>query len=247
MFVNGEKCTVRKELANGDLIKIIIPEPKNNGYVIKQNGKVNIIYENDDILIADKPANMPIHPSKYYQTNTLANYICGYMGDGFTYRAITRLDKDTSGVVLIAKNRYSADLLNRLMREQKIKKEYFAICEGILKEPICVEERIARKSKTGVLRVVSSDGKYSKTEIYPVKDNGENTLLKVLPITGRTHQIRVHLSHIGHPIYSDYLYGKETDCVRTLLHCYKISFENPYSEEKFEFVSNIPDDFFIKP
>ena len=247
MFVNGEKCTVRKEIKTGDSIKIVIPETKSKDPIIRQSGNINIICENDDFLIADKPANMPVHPSKYYRTDTLANYICGYMGEDFTYRVITRLDKDTSGAVIIAKNRYSADILNRIMREHKIRKEYLAICDGILKEPVCVEEKIARKVQNGIMRIVSNDGKYAKTEIFPIKNNGENTLLKIIPITGRTHQIRVHLSHIGCPIYSDYLYGKEREGIRTLLHCRKITFENPIDNQKYEFVSDVPEDFFIKP
>ena len=242
IFVNGAHATVRKIVASDDEIQIIIPEVNQNE-IIAENGFLDVIYEDDDIIAVNKPAGMPTHPSRYHVTGTLANLVCGYLGEEFVFRSITRLDKDTTGVVLIAKNRYSAEMLNRQMRQNSIKKEYFAICEGQISKEITIEVGIKKESERGIKRIVSPDGQYALTYCYPLKEENGLTLVKVIPKTGRTHQIRVHLAYNGNPLYGDYLYGSEIDGVRTMLHCKSLTFTHPCTDAEMNIVAKVPEDF----
>ena len=242
--VNGEKCTVRKELKTEDVVTITIPETEVSD-IVPVKGELDILYENEDIIAINKPANMPTHPTKYHLTDTLANLVCGYLGEGFIFRAVNRLDKDTTGVVLVAKNRFSAEMLNRQIRNKEIKKTYVAICCGAIDNSGFVEAPIKKETKQGIKRIISEDGQYAKTEYYPIKTQGTYTLVKLCPKTGRTHQLRVHLAHIGHPLYGDYIYGKEEN-TRTLLHCGEMVFTHPTTKEKMCIKAHLPDDFFIK-
>jgi len=241
--VNEESCTVRKELKTGDIVKITIPETEKSD-ILPTKGKLDILFEDEDILVLNKPANMPTHPTKYHLTDTLANLVCGYMGEGFVFRAVNRLDKDTTGVVLVAKNRFSAEMLNRQIRNKEIQKTYMAICCGILEENIIIEANIKKETERGIKRIVSPDGQYAKTECFPVKSENNCTLVKLCPKTGRTHQLRVHMAHMGHPLYGDYIYGREED-TRTLLHCSQMEFTHPETKKKIHITAHLPDDFFI--
>ena len=242
--VNGQSCTVRKTLQKGDIVTLTIAETEKSS-IIPIKGNLNILYEDEDILAVNKPANMPTHPTKYHIDDTLANLICGYMGDSFVFRAVNRLDKDTTGVVLIAKNRYSAEIFNSLIRENKIQKEYMAICCGTMEGSSIIEANIKKETERGIKRIVSPDAQYAKTIYKAVKVENDYTLVQLLPKTGRTHQLRVHMSHIGHPIYGDYLYGNEIEGKRTLLHCGAMIFIHPFTNEEICIKAPLPDDFFI--
>lgn len=243
IFVNGEKCTVRKELKTSDIVKISIPETENSD-IVPIKGELDILFEDEDIIAVNKPANMPTHPTKYHIDDSLANLVCGYLGKDFVFRAVNRLDKDTTGVVLIAKNRYSAEILNRQIRNKEIKKTYFAICCGILEGNGTIEANIKKETERGIKRIISTNGQYAKTEYFPIKTQDGHTLVKLCPKTGRTHQLRVHLAHIGHPLYGDYIYGKE-ETTRTLLHCSEMVFVHPITKEKMCIKAHLPNDFFI--
>lgn len=240
--VNGEKCTVRKELKTGDLIKITIPETEVSD-IVPVKGKLDILFEDEDIIAVNKPANMPTHPTKYHVDDTLANLVCGYLGERFVFRSVNRLDKDTTGIVLIAKNRYSAEMLNRQIRSKEIQKEYVAVCNGIIEQSGQIEANIKKETERGIKRIISPDGQYAKTKYVPVKAENGCTLVRLCPETGRTHQLRVHMAHIGHPLYGDYLYGEEIAGARTMLHCEAMSFTHPSAKEKMYINAPLPEDF----
>ena len=140
--VNDTSCTVRKELKTGDDLKILIPETEENN-IIPIKGELDILFDDEDIIVVNKPANMP---TRHHLNDTLANLVCGYLGNGFVFRAVNRLDKDTTGIVLIAKNRYSAEMLNRQIRNKEIEKTYMAICRGILAKNGTVEVNIKKEN-----------------------------------------------------------------------------------------------------
>ena len=243
--LNGNGCTVRNALKIGDIVTITIPETETSN-IIPVKGEINILFEDEDIIAINKPANMPTHPSRYHIDDTLANLVCEYLGKGFVFRAVNRLDKDTTGIVLIAKNRYSAEMLNRQIRNKVIKKEYAAICCGIIDGEGILEANIKKETAGGIKRIISPDGQYAKTKYVPVKTENGNTLVTLYPETGRTHQLRVHMSHIGHPLYGDYLYGRETGWTRTMLHCEALRFLHPSTKKQVCIKAPLPDDFFIK-
>ncbi len=228
--VNGEAVTVRRVLKTGD--KILIKMPIACSESIKPiDIPVNIVYEDEFLIVADKPTEMPTHPSKGNSLPTLANAIMAYMGHDFVFRAINRLDRDTSGLVLIAKDAHSAAKLSVSMKNHKIVKKYLAIVSGIPKESEgMIEAPIKRESENSVKRIVSPLGKYALTEYKILKSKDNSSLLEVTLHTGRTHQIRVHLSHIGHPLIGDFLYGERSK-EGYFLKCFELSFPHPMTDE----------------
>lgn len=244
-FINGVHCTVRTVINQGDNINIILPETEKST-VIPVKGSLDILYEDEDVLAVNKPHSMPTHPSKYHLTDSLANLVCGHYGEEFVFRAITRLDKDTTGIVLIAKNQYSAHLLNLSMRNNDINKEYLALCYGVLTEKTEITGYIKKETERGIKRIVSAHGNYAHTLCEPVENDGQITLVKLYPKTGRTHQLRVHMSHIGHPLCGDFLYGKKDGCEKTMLHCHKLTFNHPLTKSKITLTAPIPDEYKIK-
>lgn len=247
ILVNGKRENVRCRLKSGDELKVIIPSA--GAGQIEQNPEIKfgILYEDEDILIAEKPADLPTHPSMHHFTDTLANGVVAYLNDSsFTFRAVNRLDRETSGVVLIAKNMLSAHLLSLAVKERRIKKIYRAItcgvpkeCSGVIKAPI------AREIESIITRCVREDGQYAETHYKLLKEKSRLALLEVEPITGRTHQIRVHFAHIGCPLLGDGLYGERIEGERTRLHCYKMEFIHPITGEFISAVSDLPKDFDI--
>ena len=231
LFVNGERVTVRKELKNGDLVEIRLPKEKSEG-IEPIDIPLNVVYEDEWLLIVDKPTNMPTHPSRGNSLPTLANAVMArYRGD-FVFRAITRLDRDTSGLVLIAKDANTANFLSRELKQGKMYKRYEALVEGV---PVphygMIDAPIRREEEGAMRRIVAMDGKSAHTE-YRVKEViCENALCDVILHTGRTHQIRVHFAYIGHPLLGDFLYGERRD-EGYYLRCSELRFMHPQKGEE---------------
>jgi len=193
-------------------------------------------------MVVDKPYYMPVHPSFNHPTDTLANAFVGYWknkGQEKIFRAINRLDKNTSGLVLIALDAYSAEKL-----KGNVDKTYTAVVQGrVEKTQGIIELPIARQTESIITRCVREDGQYAKTEYTVVKQNEQFSLLDIKLHTGRTHQIRVHFSHLGHSLAGDDLYGGSTEYItRHALHCRKLQFVSPYDNKKVTVNSNLPKD-----
>ena len=234
VFVNGEVVTMRKILSAGDTVRVILPTGEESEHVEPVDMPLNVLYEDEYILAVDKPTNMPTHPSRYNSLVTLANLVRAYIGKSFVFRAITRLDRDTSGIVLIAKDQRTAARLSEQMKRGEIEKTYEALLskapENIKGE---IDAPIEREAPDSIKRVVREDGKsaltrYEVTEILP----DGRAVCRVNPITGRTHQIRVHMAHIGAPLYADFLYGERIEGENYSLRCVSLSFLHPYTNEK---------------
>ncbi len=243
--VNGENVTVRCVLRQGDTLCLMLEDtPSEN--IEKTDIPLDVLFEDDDLLIVNKPLGMPTHPSQGHHRDTLANAVMyRYRNSDFTFRAITRLDGDTTGVVLIARNALSAQRLTDSLQKGKIKKEYAAVVLGVPSpEKGLIDAPITRCENSIIKRKVSADGKRAVTEYesdFTRKDK-KYTLVRAFPVTGRTHQIRLHLSHIGYPIYGDFLYGEPIDGVRAYLHCRSLIFNHPMTGEKLKIEAPIPDD-----
>ncbi len=240
--LNESHATVLAQVRANDTLVLRIPETVSDN-IVPTPMPLEILFEDEDILAVNKPAGLPTHPSIRHYTDTLANGIMHYYKDTpFTFHAISRLDKDTSGVVLIAKNRFAAEALSAQIRNKQIQKTYLAICCGTLPKEGIVDAPIARDE--GIIkRKISPNGQSARTE-FKVQKQAENiALVQVMPITGRTHQIRVHMAHIGAPLYGDFLYGNEVPNSRTMLHCQSLTFLHPLTKQKTQIISPSPLDF----
>lgn len=242
IMLSGERVFVNKRVCEGDELIITIADDTSD--IPEGNIPLDIIYEDEDIIAVNKPRNMPTHPSQNHYEDTLANGLMYYYkGNNFTFRAITRLDRDTSGVVLIAKNPLSAANLSDDMKSGRIKKEYAAVTCGVPNPPKGrIDAPIKRLRESVILRCVSADGKEAVTDYETISVSGGLSLVRLYPLTGRTHQLRVHLSHIGTPIYGDDLYGAPQENESVRLHCKKITFIHPHTKAKTVLEAPLPQD-----
>ncbi len=236
--LNGQSERMITKVKEGDILSVSIKE-KENGIEGSQI-PLEILFEDEDIIAVNKPCNMPVHPSRNHTSDTLANGLKNYLGEDAGIHIITRLDRDTSGVVLIAKNPHAAKILTEKMKNGNIQKEYIAIVNSCPENATgAVNAPIDRG--TGIKRKVSQNGKPALTE-YEVIKKDEISLVKLFPKTGRTHQIRVHLSHIGCPIYGDSMYGAPQKGERTRLHCRKLVFIHPETKDRTVILAPLPED-----
>lgn len=231
ILLNGNAVTVRARVNEGDKIEIYLPKAKSDG-IPAMDIPIRVLYEDDDLLAVDKPVNMPTHPSKGNNLPTLANAVMGYYGGDFVFRSVNRLDRDTSGIVIIAKNQISASALSASMKKGLWHKEYHALVDGIFGEKEgTVDAPIERIADGNIKREVRPDGKRAITKYRVIEERKDCSLCSITLLTGRTHQIRVHMSYIGHPLCSDFLYGVPSD-KEYFLRCVKISFPHPKTNEK---------------
>ncbi len=229
----GEVVHMRAMVKNGDVIEVTFPEESSEN-IQPIDIPLSIVYEDEHIIIINKPINMPTHPSRGNSLPTLANAVAAYLGGPFVFRSITRLDRDTSGLVLIAKDQLTAAKLSGDVRAGRIKKRYVAEVVGIPEPRVgVIDAPIERVSEGNIKRCVREDGKPSVTEYRVLSVNSMgNSLVSVTPITGRTHQIRVHMAYIGHPLVDDFLYGEKTPGKTYLLTCRELCFIHPHTGEE---------------
>ena len=228
VVLNGVAVHMRATVKNGDKIEITLPEEESEN-IEPMDIPLDVVYEDEYLLVINKPINMPVHPSRGNHLPTVANAVRAYIGRPFVFRAVNRLDRDTSGIVLIAKDRLAGAKLYAAMKEKKFDKIYLAEVVGVPAERHgFIDAPIARESEGNIRRVVREDGKACLTEYEVISVNGAgNATVRVIPHTGRTHQIRVHMAHIGHPLVDDFLYGEKKDGETYRLHCESLSFPHP--------------------
>ncbi|WP_051588964.1 RluA family pseudouridine synthase [Ruminococcus sp. NK3A76] len=220
--VNGKPAHTDYHLSPGDIAGIDEPAERSDDILPVKSDLVTVLYEDREVIVLDKPPFMPSHPSARHHDDTLANHYA-YISGGGVFHCINRLDRDTSGCCLIAKSRYSAALAAKTVR-----KTYYAICEGDPGSEGVIEIPIRRKSGSVIERECAPDGQYAKTIFKTLKRNERYSLCEVTLETGRTHQIRVHFSHTGHPLAGDDMYGGSLlDIPRQALHCGRLKFVSP--------------------
>lgn len=243
ILLNSKKVFVIEVVSAGDVLELNIIDD-NSENIPPVEMKLDILYEDDDIIAINKPASVPTHPSLNHHCDTLANGVMYYFKDtDFTFRVITRLDKDTSGVVLIAKNQYSAQILGRDMKNHLIKKHYVAAINGtLLPEKGIINVPIARKDGSAILRCVSASGKEAISEYTVVYSLNGISYVSLIPHTGRTHQLRVHMSYMSTPIFGDDMYGAPQLNERTRLHCESVTFAHPISKKELVIKAPVPND-----
>ncbi len=252
ILLNGERVTVRALLKEGDKVTLMIEDAAAsvNPNVPAIGDVPEILFEDEAALAVNKPSGMPTHTSFGHRDDSLANRVCAYYekrGTPFVFRAINRLDKDTSGVVLIAKNAFYAAKLSDALKEGDFEKLYVAILDGSVEKSGKIEGYIKREDRSIIKRSFSpaftEGADYSLTEYERLSENNGVSLVKIKLQTGRTHQIRVHFSSILAPVLGDTLYGKKSEDIgRQSLHAYSLSFTSPITGEKITVKAPLPSD-----
>ena len=237
--VNGEFARAIDVLHTGDILAISV---ENKGHMPEPlDIPLDILYEDEDLIAVNKPPFMPVHESRNHIGDTLSNAIAAHVKEDTAFRAVYRLDRDTSGVVLIAKNPLAAAKL-----AGKVKKDYYAIVKGEIPESGIIDAPIARLDSSIIKRCVAEGGERAVTHYDSIKSKSGLTLLKINLETGRTHQIRVHFSHMGIPLLGDTLYGGSDERLnRQALHCKDIYFIHPITQADMHVTCPFPDDFII--
>ena len=243
VYLNGKYTPMHTEVKKGDIVEVVF-EPDGNEY-LSQNIKLDVLYEDCDLLVVEKPYGMVVHPTKNYLENTMLNAIKYYfeLNDiKSKVRFVNRLDRDTSGILIVAKNGYAHSVLTKDSSMWDMEKKYIAVVEGKLDGEGTINLPIL-KSEDGIKRIVDENGQASVTH-YKVLNNNESASVVELELeTGRTHQIRVHMSHIGHPLFGDTLYGGNTEILdRQALHCIELGFYTPRALEKIVIKTKLHDD-----
>ena len=239
IMLNGERVTVRKTVCEGDILFLATEDAQKEGVLTPTKLPLDIIFEDEYIVIPNKSANMPTHPSHNHRGDTLADGLAyKYQEEGipFVFRSISRLDRNTSGLVLIAKDRISASRLSECMKNGDISKKYIAILEGELQDDEgIIDTFIKREAESIIFRKVCAEnevGDRAITKYEVLARNNGYTLVLASPITGRTHQLRVHFSHIGAPILGDDMYGRQSELIsRHALHAFTLSFTHPHTQK----------------
>ncbi|MGT2947900.1 RluA family pseudouridine synthase [Streptococcus devriesei] len=250
ILVNGKEENAIYLLSKGDQIIIDIPDEESHDSLKPIKHDLNIVHEDEHFLILDKPAGYASIPSILH-SNTMANFVKGYYLEknypNKQIHIVTRLDKDTSGLMLFAKHGYAHARMDKQLQHKSIEKRYYALVsgQGMLPEKGEIIAPIARNDKSIITRCVHPSGKYAHTSYEIVASYGDVHLVDIRLHTGRTHQIRVHFAHIGFPLLGDDLYGGDMSygLERQALHCHYLAYEDPFSKEHKEYNSFLTDDF----
>ena len=242
ILLNGEQAYITAVVTTGDTLEISFPD-RDLAHYTRISGRPQILYEDEDLVIVDKPAGMPCHPSHEHLDDDMGTLLQNYYGTAFTVRAVGRLDKDVSGIMLYAKNQPAAARLSRQRTQGILKKTYTAVVQGHFeKKNDILTYRLARREGRRDRRI-SADGQECVTEYTVLQEYEDISVLAVSIITGRTHQIRAGMSYAGHPLCGDRLYGGSTEKIgRPALHCSKLVFQKPFGSEMITVECEIADD-----
>lgn len=247
IYLNGFPAFINQTLSINDKIVVDLDFEEDSDNIVPVAMNLNILYEDDAMLIINKLPFTPVHPSINHFKDSLSNGVKYYfdsIGLKRKIRPVMRLDKNTSGIVIFAKNEYVQECLIKQMKSGDFKKEYLAIVNKIIDgEFQVIDAPISRKNNSIIERCVSNDGDNAITEVQLIESSENYSLVKCNLKTGRTHQIRVHLSYIGHSILGDDLYGTKSALInRQALHAYKVMFIHPLTHKKLEINCKLPED-----
>ncbi len=245
---NGTWSYMRTPLSAGDTLTVHIQETASSPHIPAEELPLDIVFEDEDILVVNKPAGMPIHPSLNNYRNSLANALMYYyqeQGKPFIFRCTNRLDRDTSGLTVIAKHMVSSSILSGMCVRHDITREYLAVVRGAPDPPEgTIDAPVGRTGSSLIERKVDFEtGEHAVTHYRLVTERNGHSLVSLVLETGRTHQIRVHMKYIGHPLVGDYLYNPDMEYIsRQALHSYRLAFSHPVTGKPMEFTAPLPED-----
>ena len=248
VVIAGEWVHMNRKLKTGEFLTVNISEDNSSEKIPPVKMDLDIVYEDEDIIVINKPAGLPIHPSLNHYEDSLANGLAYYyesQGKPFIFRCANRLDKNTSGLTVIAKHLVSANILSTMVKNRLFHREYYAIVRGSLDEKSgTIDAPIGRVDDSIITRQVDfENGERAVTHYEVIKENKGHSLVSIHLETGRTHQIRVHFKYIGHPLIGDHLYNPDYDYMtRQALHSHKIEFTHPITGEQLSFTADLPSD-----
>lgn len=231
----------------GDIIEVNLDFVEDNSNIVPTKMNLNIVYEDKAIIVINKPSNLAIHPTTYHFTDTLSNGLKSYFDANNVHkklRPVNRLDRNTSGLVIFAKNQYVQEFLIQQMLKNTFEKKYLALLCGKLEKKVgTIDAPITRKPNSIIERCINESGEKAITHYKVIKEFEKYSLVEFKLETGRTHQIRVHSQYIGHPILGDSLYGSESELInRQALHSYYLKFIHPLTRKTIEFKIDLPED-----
>ena len=247
ILLNGQSVHVNAIVHAGDVVSVALSERTPREDLYRENTAApNIVYEDEDLLVLNKPAGVAMHPkADDAAAPSLAAMLTGYLGEGSVPHFVSRLDKGTSGLLIAAKSGYVHDRLRRALHSSELRREYRAVAVGQVTPPCgVIDAPIGRADGSIIRRCVREDGLVSRTEYEVLQTTEHFTLLRLRPETGRTHQLRVHMAYLGHPLAGDWLYGTEDKnlIARPALHSYELWFTQPITGQELHFTAPIPQD-----
>lgn len=248
ILVNGVHYYMRQELSTGDHLQVRICETQNSEKIPPTKLPLDIIYEDEDLLVLNKPAGMPIHPSLNNYTNSIANALAYYFqsqGKPFIFRCCNRLDRDTSGLTIVSKHLVSGSILSDMTKYREVHREYLAIARGsVTPSEGTIQAPLGRKEGTIIERTIDWEhGEDAVTHYKVVKEANGHSLVSLRLETGRTHQIRIHMKYLGYPLIGDYLYNPDMEYMtRQALHSHHMEFTHPITGEHMSFTAPLPED-----
>lgn len=247
ILLDGKHAGTSDTAQPGQRLSILISD-RANGDLVPACGEVDIAYEDEDILVVNKPAGMPVHPGPGHHADTLGNYLSEYYKRKeipFVYRPAHRLDRNTSGLMVVARHAHAQELLKQQLHTGSFRRTYLAVCQGVPEQGEgIIDQPIGRKDGSVLMRQVRPDGAQAVTHYKVVSAKGGRSLVQLQLETGRTHQIRVHMAWLGHPLIGDFLYGEEDKTLigRTALHSWKLSVIQPLTGERLDLTAPLPED-----
>lgn len=247
ILLDGVHATTAQMAQPGQVLSILVSD-RTDGDLEAAEGPVDIVYQDDDILIINKAAGVAVHPGPGHHNDTLGNFLTHYYkkrGIPFLFRPAHRLDRNTSGLMVVARHAHVQELLKQQLHTGDFRREYLAVCQGVpeQKEGV-IDMPIGRADGSVLLRQVRPDGARAVTHYKVMSTSKGHSLVRLELETGRTHQIRVHMSWLGHPLIGDFLYGVEDKSLigRTALHSWKLSMTQPLTGQKLEWTAPLPED-----
>ena len=248
ILINGVWSYMRTPLSAGDTLTVHIRETESSPNIPPVDLPLCIVYEDEDIIVVNKPAGMPVHPSLNNYMNSLANALMYYyqqQGKPFIFRCTNRLDRDTSGLTVVAKHMVSSGILSAMTARHKIRREYLAIVRGHVTPPSGTIDAPIGRAGTPLIerRIDFEHGERAVTHDRVVKEKNGHSLVSLVLETGRTHQIRVHMKYLGFPLVGDYLYNPDMEYIqRQALHSHSLAFRHPITGEDLKFTAELPED-----
>lgn len=248
LLCNQRRIYGHDRLKAGDVLSVFVPETEDPLFIPPSPLSLSVLYEDQDLLVVNKPAGMPVHPSMGHRENTLANAAVSRFSNQdspFVFRCVNRLDRDTTGAVILAKNPLSSAILSRDMKKRRIHRTYLAIVKGIPPKSGFIDAPIAREKGSAIARQVNlKDGEAALTRYERLDTQNGYSLMELHLETGRTHQIRVHMKHLGFPLPGDYLYCPDYSIIqRQPLHSLQLDFPHPVTGQQLCIMAPVPPDF----